>query len=78
MARQKQWDKYEAAILLDYYLQYLDGKLTREKAIRIVSAKLRKMAETKTFVLMKYIGIQMGLHFICITEELPMHGCKYK
>ena len=67
MARQKQRDKYETAILLDYYLQYLDGKLTREKAIRIVSAKLRKMAETKNICIDEIYrntnGIAFQMHY---------------
>ena len=45
MAIQKQWDKYEAAILLDYYLNYLDGRLSRKEAIQIVSVKLRELAK---------------------------------
>lgn len=51
MANQKQWDKYEAAILLDYYLQYLDGKLSRKEAIQMVSAELRKIAENKNILI---------------------------
>lgn len=45
MAIQKQWDKYEAAILLDYYLNYLDERLSRKEAIQIVSTKLRELAK---------------------------------
>ena len=43
--RQPSWDKYEAVILLDYYLHYLDGKLSRKEAIQIVSVKLRELAK---------------------------------
>lgn len=45
MAVQKRWDKYEAALLLDFYLQYVDGKLPRKEAIQTVSARLRTMAK---------------------------------
>lgn len=74
MARQKQWDKYEAAILLDYYLQYLDGKLTREKAIRIVSAKLRKMAETKNICIDEIYRNTNGIAFQMHSMESAYKG----
>lgn len=45
MARQKQWDKYEAAILLDYYLRYLNNEMTRKEAIQTVSKRLRELAK---------------------------------
>ena len=74
MARQKQRDKYEAAILLDYYLQYLDGKLTREKAIRIVSAKLRKMAETKNICIDEIYRNTNGIAFQMHSMESAYKG----
>lgn len=74
MARQKQWDKYEAVILLDYYLQYLDGKLTREKAIRIVSAKLRKMAENQNICIDKIYRNINGIAFQMHSMESAYKG----
>ena len=74
MARQKQWDKYEEVILLDYYLQYLDGKLTREKAIRIVSAKLRKMAENQNICIDKIYRNINGIAFQMHSMESAYKG----
>lgn len=44
MTRQDKWDKYEAVILLDYYLKYINGNLTRKEAIENASIELRNMA----------------------------------
>lgn len=44
MTRQEKWDKYEAVILLDYYLKYINGNLTRKEAIENTSIELRNMA----------------------------------
>ena len=42
---QKSFDKYEVVILLDYYLQYLNGTLSRKEAIQITSEELRELAQ---------------------------------
>lgn len=44
MANRVRWDQYEAAILLDAYVKYIDGLLTRSQAIEKVSTLLRKRA----------------------------------
>ena len=44
MTIQKQWNKYEAVILFDNYLKYLNGNITRKEAIEITSIELRNMA----------------------------------
>ncbi|SDJ32302.1 hypothetical protein SAMN04487760_10562 [Lachnospiraceae bacterium G41] len=44
MVKQRPWDKYEAAILLDAYLRVRDGELNRKEAISLVSDKLRRRA----------------------------------
>lgn len=44
MTRREKWDKYEAVILLDYYLKYINGNLTRKEAIENASIELRNMA----------------------------------
>lgn len=44
MAIQQPWTIYEAAILLEGYLQFSSGKVTRKQAISDVSDKLRQMA----------------------------------
>lgn len=44
MVRQKPWDIYEAAILLDAVINMYEGKVDRKTAIAEVSGKLRLMA----------------------------------
>lgn len=44
MPMQPQWNLYEAAILLQAYLETLQGATTLQEAIRSVSIQLRKMA----------------------------------
>lgn len=44
MANQKPWTIYEASILLDGFLSFLAGKVTRKQAIIDVSGKLRRIA----------------------------------
>ena len=45
MVRQKPWDKYEAAILLDAVIKVRSGEIDRKQAIADVSEKLRKRAQ---------------------------------
>lgn len=45
MAKQRQWDKHEAAILLDAVIRVRSGELKRKQAIVDVSEKLRRKAE---------------------------------
>lgn len=42
--RQPKWDIYEAVILLDGYLEVLQGKSIKAQVVKRVSAELRKMA----------------------------------
>lgn len=44
MANQKPWTIYEAAILLDGFLQFSEGTVSRKQAISNVSTKLRQIA----------------------------------
>lgn len=44
MANRVRWDQYEAVILLDAYVKFVDGQLTRSQAIERVSSLLRKRA----------------------------------
>lgn len=45
MARQKPWDKHEAAILLDAVMRVRSGDIERRQAIIDVSEKLRRKAQ---------------------------------
>ena len=47
MALHIPWDVEEAVLMLDMFLEYCDGKLTRKDAIRQVSEKLRRRAVIK-------------------------------
>lgn len=40
MTVRKRWDKYEAAILLDFYLRYSEGSLSKNEAIQAVYLSL--------------------------------------
>lgn len=44
MARQKAWDKTEAAILLEALIQVKEGEVSRKDAIESVSKRLREKA----------------------------------
>lgn len=44
---QKQWNKLEAVILLDNYLKYVSGSLSRKEAIELTSVELRKLAQNQ-------------------------------
>ena len=46
MAKQRPWDKHEAAILLDAVIRVRSGELERKQAIVDVSEKLRRKAQT--------------------------------
>ena len=47
MAVQPQWDKYEAAIMLDALVRSSNGEITRSNAVKMVSAQLRKRATAR-------------------------------
>lgn len=51
MTKMREWDIYEAAILLEAYLKVHDGKLTKQKAIEEVSGTLRKMATNQGHII---------------------------
>lgn len=45
MNRQKQWNHFEAVILLDNYLGFLNGTFSKSEAIKKTSFELRKIAQ---------------------------------
>ena len=47
----KPFNKYEAVILLDYYLQYLNGTLSRKEAIQAISEELRELAQKQNIII---------------------------
>ena len=48
--QQHEWDRYDATILLNYYLKCTRGELSEEDAIFIVSDELSKKAKESGFV----------------------------
>ncbi len=45
MSIQKQWNQFEAAILLDNYIKHINGEISRKEAIQKTSLELRTMAQ---------------------------------
>lgn len=82
--REANWNEYEAAILLEAYLNYIDGKISKRKTIKNVSMYLRKMAQNQNieiddsyrnengiaFQLRCMETVYLGLVFIKTTPKL--------
>ena len=49
MSIQKQWNQFEAAILLDNYIKYINGEISRKEAIQTTSLELRTMAKCRSY-----------------------------
>lgn len=49
MSIQKQWNQFEAAILLDNYIKYINGEISRKEAIQKTSLELRTMAQCRGY-----------------------------
>ena len=47
MGNQKQWDKFEATVLLNNYLKCINNEMTRKEAIKLTSYELREMAKSR-------------------------------
>ena len=66
MAIKRNWEDYEAAILLDYYLRYIDGVISRKEAIEKVSIELRNIAKYRGYeidtIYRNVNGITFQLH----------------
>lgn len=45
MSIQKQWNQFEAAILLDNYIKHINGEISRKEAIQKTSHELKTMAQ---------------------------------
>lgn len=63
MARMREWDIYEAAVLLDAYLKVRSGGLTKQKAIEQVSCALMKMATNNGSVIDDVYRNENGISF---------------
>lgn len=74
MTVQKQWDKYEATILLDFYLKYLKGTLSKKDAIQTVSKRLRTMAKNNNVIIDDTYRNISGITFQLLSMESAYKG----
>lgn len=74
MTVQKQWDKYEAAILLNFYLRYLEGALSKKDAIQTVSKRLRTMAKNNNVIIDDTYRNISGIIFQLLSMESAYNG----
>ena len=71
---QPAWSKYEAAILLDGYLEVLNGKLSRKDAVVRVSRDLRQMAVRQGIAIDDVYRNENGIHFQMKSMESAWQG----
>ena len=71
---QPAWSKYEAAILLDGYLEVLSGKISRKDAVSRVSHDLRQMAVRQGIAIDGIYRNENGIHFQIKSMESAWHG----
>ena len=71
---QPSWSKYEAAILLDGYLEVLNGKLSRKDAVVRVSRDLRQMAVRQGIAIDDVYRNENGIHFQMKSMESAWQG----
>ena len=63
MAIRIPWDKYEAALLLDYCIKVENKVLSRDEAVSIVSQRLRRRAIVA--------GLEIDDVFVCLIQMSP-------
>ena len=78
MALHIPWDVEEAVLMLDMFLEYCDGKLTRKDAIRQVSEKLRRRAVIKGIEIDDIFRNENGIAFQMSALEVAYTGIKTK
>lgn len=71
---QPAWNKYEAAILLNGYLEVLAGKISRKDAVRRVSHDLRQMAVRQGISIDGTYRNENGIHFQMKSMESAWQG----
>lgn len=62
-SKQPKWNKYEAAILLDGYLEVFEGKSLRKDVVRRVSKDLRQMALNHGMEINDIFRNEKGIYF---------------
>ena len=74
MARQQAWDIHEAVILLDIFLKYQAGELSKKVAVQQASAKLRSMALNRGVEIDDVFRNENGLSFQIASMESAVVG----
>lgn len=74
MAIQTQWNKLEAAILLDNYIKYLKNEITRKEAIELTSIELRNMAKNQKIDIDEIFRNVNGITFQMHSMESAYRG----
>ena len=74
MVRQQPWDIYEAVLLLDIFLQYQSGEITKKEAIQRASKKLRRMAKNRGLNIDDTFRNENGLTFQITSMESAVVG----
>lgn len=74
--RQPNWDIYEAVILLDGYLESLQGKQPRARIIKRISADLRQMAMNRDRVIDDVYRNENGISYQMESMESAYKGAK--
>lgn len=74
MTVRKRWNKYEAAILHDFYLRYSEGALSKNEAIQAVSKRLRIMAKNNNVIIDDAYRNLNGIKFLLLSMESAYKG----
>ena len=74
MTRQKPWDRYEAAILLEACIQIHEGGIDRKQAISVVSQALRKKALLSGEIIDEIFRNEAGITFQMYSMESAFRG----
>ena len=75
-ARQPRWDKYEAAILLDGYLETIRANTPKHRIVKRVSKELRQMAQNRGIVIDEVYRNENGISYQIQSMESAYVGRK--
>ncbi len=76
--RQPAWNIYEAVILLDGYLEVVEGKKTTQEIVKRVSLDLRRMAVHQGIMIDETYRDENGIYFQLCSMESAYHGFRIK
>lgn len=72
--KQPAWNKYEAAILLDGFLSFIDGNVSRNDVIKRISVNLRRMAVLEGIEIDETYRNEIGISFQMYSMESAYYG----